>query len=285
MTMNHRQSIIKTIHERRSVRTFSNQELSKEIREELQSFLASLDNPFGSTIHYSLFDLSDAPDPKKLGTYGVIKGAKTYLGAALLPTPSGFFALGYEFEKIVLYLTDRGLGSCWLGGTFNRGEFAKLMDIKEGEIFPIMSPIGYAHDKKSLTDNLVRFIAKGDSRKAWNELFFHQTFSNPLTQERADAHVEILESVRLAPSASNKQPWRILKTESGYHFYEAPTPGYSKAFPYDIQRIDMGIAACHFELAAKELGISLTLTQIESPDLKLSERPLPEGYLYCFSFI
>jgi hypothetical protein len=32
-------------------------------------------------------------------------------------------------------------------------------------------------------------------------------------------------------------------------------PGYSDLFPYDIQRIDMDIAAAHFDHSAKEKGI------------------------------
>ena len=279
MTIHFRQSIIKTIQERRSVRTYSDQELSTEQKVELDSFLAHLSNPFDSSIHYTLFHLSEAAEPKKLGTYGVIKGAKTYIGAALTEDANAFLALGYEFEKIILFLTDRGLGSCWLGGTFNRSEFSKLMNLQDGEIFPIMSPIGSAEEKRSLTDKLVRYIAKGDSRKPWEELFFNENFSTPLKKEQAGALSQVFESVRLAPSASNKQPWRIIKTESGYHFYESPTPGYSKAFSYDIQRIDMGIAASHFELAATELGLGLKLTQLMDPVSNF-----PEGFVYCFSF-
>ena len=68
--------------------------------------------------------------------------------------------------------------------------------------------------------------------------------------------------VRLAPSASNKQPWRIVKDGSAWHFYLQRTPKYgpgSVVFNVmklaDLQRVDMGIAMCHFELTARELGL------------------------------
>jgi nitroreductase len=67
--------------------------------------------------------------------------------------------------------------------------------------------------------------------------------------------------VRLGPSASNKQPWRIAKHGSLWRFFLQRTPGYRRD-PIkiildlcDLQRLDMGIAMCHFELTAKELGL------------------------------
>lgn len=53
-------------------------------------------------------------------------------------------ALGYELEALILYLAHLEIGSCWLGGTFNRKGFAKAMNIGEGEMFPIIIPYGYA---------------------------------------------------------------------------------------------------------------------------------------------
>ncbi|TLN24073.1 nitroreductase, partial [bacterium] len=75
------------------------------------------------------------------------------------------------------------------------------------------------------------------------------------------AYATPLEMVRLAPSASNKQPWRILRQGRNWHFYLQRTKGYREMAMgrftgiADIQRIDMGIAMCHFELAAKDSGL------------------------------
>jgi len=65
--------------------------------------------------------------------------------------------------------------------------------------------------------------------------------------------------VRLAPSASNRQPWRILKEKRSniFHFYLERAKIYAKAIKrIDMQKVDMGIAMCHFELAARELGLT-----------------------------
>ena len=89
-----------------------------------------------------------------------------------------------------------------------------------------------------------------------------------------------LEMVRLAPSASNKQPWRIVKDNNLYHFYEQQLSGYSKSFAYDIQRIDMGIAACHFHLTAIEKGLKGEFKTLAAPSFEV-----PENTVYKFSWI
>ena len=46
-------------------------------------------------------------------------------------------------ESLILYATSLGLGTCWIGGTFKKGQFAKAIDLKGDEILPIVLPIGY----------------------------------------------------------------------------------------------------------------------------------------------
>jgi nitroreductase len=111
----------------------------------------------------------------------------------------------------------------------------------------------------------------------WEKLFFHRRFSVPLTREEAGGYATPLELVRLGPSASNKQPWRIVKDGNVWHFYLQRTKGYGGGLisnllkGADLQRIDMGIAMSHFELAARELGLSGKWTTreaaIEKPDV------------------
>ena len=57
---------------------------------------------------------------------------------------------------------------------------------------------------------------------------------------------------RSGPSASNKQPWRIILDWNKAHFYLKKTENYAQSIPFDIQALDMGIALCHFEEGLKE---------------------------------
>lgn len=263
---------------RRSVRTYTGKPLDGADREKLNDYINRLNeekHPFTAKVRIKLFDVNKEISSKDLGTYGVIKGAKTYLGVAVNECPDAMEAVGYVFEKLVLYAASLGLGTCWLGGTFNRGEFAKAMKITDDEFFPIASPVGYPAPKNHTVDKIMRKAIKADSRKPFEDLFFNESLAAPLSAENAGKYADILEAVRLAPSAKNGQPWRIIKNGDSFHFFEKKTIPSSN---HDIQRLDIGIAGCHFDLAAREKGIKGRLTAVE-------DHPEEKGLIYVFSWI
>lgn len=277
--MNQSFTIEEAVRKRYSVRNYADTPVSDEVRASLEAFVRTLDNPFGPKINFHFLDIAASVGGEKLGTYGVIKGARNYVGTTLRLGPLALEALGYEFETLVLYLASLDIGACWLGGTFDRQGFAEAMQIGDGEVFPIISPYGYAAEKKHLKELAMRKVIQADQRKEWDQLFFDGRFDRPLTQEAAGEYGKALEMVRLGPSASNKQPWRILRQNGAWHFYEAKSPGYSVAFPYDIQQIDLGIAAAHFHLAVLEDGLAGRFTQAE-PEIEL-----PDNMIYEFSWV
>ncbi len=252
--------------------------MTDRFMEGILSYMRDLSNPFGKKVKFSFLETEG--NRKALGTYGIIKGTVNYIGAAVKEEPLALEAVGYEMEKLILYCADKNIGTCWLGGTFKREDFRQAMEVEAGYLFPVITPVGYPKESKSLADNLVRFIAKGDMRKSWSDLFFMNTFNEPVDGKNANKYERILEMVRLAPSASNKQPWRVLLKEGIWHFFEAKTPGYSDAFSYDIQKIDLGIAACHFEMAAGEKGISGKIAVLDQPAVEC-----PENIHYAFSWV
>ncbi len=77
------------------------------------------------------------------------------------------------FEQVILFCTDLGLGTCWLGGSFNRSDFKKQIQLTANEKLRIVSPVGYASDRKRF---LEKYIVKADnkhaSRKSFEELFW-----------------------------------------------------------------------------------------------------------------
>ncbi len=111
-------------------------------------------------------------------------------------------------------------------------------------------------------------------------MFFNKDFATPLSSSDAGVYNDSLEMLRLAPSALNKQPWRILKDGNNCHFYQLKKFGYSIALGYDIQRIDMGIAACHFHLAAIEKNLNGEFEKLPAPVVDV-----PKGISYIFSWV
>ena len=88
--------------------------------------------------------------------------------------------------------------------------------------------------------------------------------------------------VRLGPSASNKQPWRLVLSSDGkvYHFYIEHTPDYSSKLGYDMQLLDIGIAMCQFELSCHELEIKGQWVR-KNPNLN----PPNENFEYMITWI
>lgn len=264
-------SIEEAVRKRYSVRNYRDEKIKTEEQSLIKSFVSSLDNPFGPKVNFHYLDKKDIKDEKILGTYGVIKGASQYIGTTIKLEKMALESLGYEMESLILYLASLGIGTCWLGGTFNRKGFAKAMNIGEDEIFPAITPIGYAAEKKHVKEMAMRKMISADKRKNWEDIFFKDNFEISLEKKQAGDFEFPLKMLRLAPSASNKQPWRIVIKEASCHFFEYKEPGYSDRFAYDIQRIDMGIAAAHFDHAMKEKNIRGSFNIENKPDIKMQQ--------------
>jgi hypothetical protein len=250
---------IEVIRQRISCRSFDGRPLEHNVKEKLRAFFReNTRGLFGNPLRFEHVDLTEAEraELKSLGTYGVIKGASLFIAGAVTRGARAMEDFGFGMERNILFATALGLGTCWLGGTLNRAGFARKIRLSEEEIMPAISPVGYPAQKRSLTDRAFRFMAKSDRRKPREELFFDEKPVNPLAKENAGAFGQALESVRIGPSASNRQPWRIIREGAAFHFFLARTPGYDKMFgEIRLQEVDMGIALCHFELAAGELGV------------------------------
>lgn len=128
----------------------------------------------------------------------------------------------YGMEAIILHATSLGLGTCWLGGNFTKSSFARKIRAAREEIVPAVTATGYAVEGIRTRD-WQRRVVKSDRRQPWERLFFRsgaqgESAELPLSQEDAGAYVHPLETVRLAPSSHNAQPWRVVLDSGCYHF-------------------------------------------------------------------
>ena len=268
-----------TIQKRHSVRTFDAKPLDGETVEKLTAYAKDLRNPFDVPVTVHVLETGDG-SAKKLGTYGVIKGTKTFLGVTVPKGALSMEAVGYSFEQLVLYATYLGVGTCWLAATFDRKAFTGAMQVSDDEWMPVISPIGYAAEKRAISESLMRTSMKSNQRKDWSELFFDGDFQTPLSHSAAGNYDQALEMLRLAPSATNAQPWRVLRRDGAFHFYAKAGEGKGEVDPPIIQRVDVGIGANHFCLTAWEQGIGGTLKVMDAP----ADTGAPENYRYLFTW-
>jgi hypothetical protein len=272
--MKFEKSVLELIEARKSWRSYTEDAVPDSALDKIRSFISMLpEPPFGSKVRFSLNEFDRSKGKKPQGTYGIIRGASLYLAGILTPGGMGFEDFGYLFESVILCITSQGLGSCWLGGTFDSTFFSGLSGLLKDEIIPAVSPIGFTADKRTMVDTAFVLFVGSRKRKPWSELFFQDTFGNSLGRDSAGLYARVLDMVRIAPSASNKQPWRIIRKDGAFHFFLTRTRGYAALIrSADLQRIDMGIAMLHFELAAKESGLPGKWENCEQAQIGLPER-------------
>ncbi len=260
---------------RRSVRTFDGKELNDEVINDLKEYAKTIVNPYNIPVEFVFLNKDD----HKLSS-PVLSGEKEYISAKVKKGQNADVAYGYSFEKMLMYAVSKGLGTVFIGGTLPRDKFEKASELKNDEIMPCMSPIGYAADKMGVKEVLMRKGVKADSRYNFSELFFKNDFETHLSDDEAEklGVKKALEAVRLAPSAVNKQPWRAVVSDGGVHFYEKKDKGYDNG-TYDVQKVDMGIALYHFENQCIEEGKQLKF-EVANPGIAI-----PQNTEYIASYL
>lgn len=137
--------------------------------------------------------------------------------------------VGYYGEDLVLAITDLGLGTCWVGGTFDKDE----LSIERGEELACVVVAGKVA-APSVTEKMVR-SATHRKVKSMEERI---TSGQPLPQWVQNG----MKAVLLAPSAKNSQKVMFK--------YENNIVSARIANDYALDLIDLGIAKKHFEIGA-----------------------------------
>ena len=239
--------LIEIIKSRKSIRSFDGNTLGDVHRKNIEEYMKDIPNPFDIPVEFVILDA------KEHGLSSpVLSGEKLYVAGKVEKKPYADVAFGYSFEKLVLYAWSLGVGTVWIGGTMKRELFEEACGLKSGEMMPCVSPLGYPAEKRSLKETMMRKGVGADLRISQDKLFFEEKWGQPLHPDEVMS--EVLEMVQWAPSAVNKQPWRIVYKDGAYHFYEKKDRGYINESTGDLQKIDVGIALCHFIMGLEYKG-------------------------------
>lgn len=244
------EKLYETIFKRKSIRKFSDEQLDNNT-------LDIVRNAFNDT--KSLFPSINVD--MKIVPGDLVKGlllvkAPHYLLLFSENKPGFLLNTGFIFEQIDLFLSSSGIGSCWLGLTKPKKDLLETSSLKFVITIAAGTPEETVHRK-----NISEF-----NRKSLEKI------------SKGDKLLDIIEAARLAPSATNSQPWFFITNDNNIHCY-CIKPGLMKRIIYKkMNRIDMGISLCHLWLAGlnKNLGISF----YTDPDAKAKT---PDGYYYIKS--
>ena len=209
-------------------------------------------NPYGIPVDLRLIDAE---------TYGatsrVIRGTSWYVVGSLPRCPHAEEAFGYVVERLVLPATAHGLGTAWLAGTIDRPAFEHVVgvDRDENRIMPAVIAVGVPAARMSALERVMRSKLHADERAPWDTLFFQGDLAHPMTSPDAcgPTLAAALSCVRLAPSAQNLQPWRLVCSDGHIDLFEDRTLPLRSIG--DVQLVDMGIAMLHLEAGLAQRGV------------------------------
>jgi nitroreductase len=272
-------NIQQQITSRRSIRNYILKKVDNKTVHELDEFIKTQNTgPFGETIDFRIIEVELKDNKQMKLNYGMIKNNRNYILGVTDNNKVSRISYGFLMEMIVLKATELGLGTCWIG-VFDP-EYFSYLNIPDGKVIPSLVIFGYEDKGFSLVDKITRYAVKATKRKDKEELFFSGDFSTKLTGNEAGDYDFPLEMLRLAPSAGNTQPWRILKEKhnNNFHFFKKPVSESYEA--KGLHDVDLGICSSHFQLAAESKGLKGKWQIIEELPLNI-----PPEISYSHSWI
>ena len=239
------------VFQRKSIRKYELVPLAANTMTEIRDFVAVL-QPFDASIRTEMKFMSPADVQHNLLR---IK-APHYLAAFSEKKPGYLTNIGFMLQQLDLFLSAKGIGSCWQG---------------------IPRPVSQLRTASPL--EFVIIMSFGMAREPLYRNSLREFKRKPLAAISSAAGLEeLLEPVRLAPSATNSQPWFFAGDGRRLHAYCVKS-NFIKALIYEkLNQVDMGIALYHLWLAARIAGRNAVFSQ----DAAASADP-PDGYYYICS--
>ncbi|MFW5749437.1 MAG: nitroreductase family protein, partial [Halanaerobium sp.] len=220
---NLKEDLYQAIYKRKSIRKYKEENLSEQKLTEIRGFLDK-----AKVINQEIRFEAKIVNSDKVKSLLPIRSPH-YL--QFFSETEGDYLLnaGFILQQLDLYLSASSLGSCWFGLAKPKKEI-----IAESDLEYVITLVFGSPAEPSQRDSIEDF-----DRKPLSEI------------KEGQNHYDLLEAVRLAPSATNGQPWYFISDKDQIHLYQLE-PNFIKKFFYEkMNRIDMGIALAHLWLAAE----------------------------------
>lgn len=214
---------------RKSVRNYSLLHFSDELKREIALQVKQLTPLYDdAVINFKFCPAGTVRDAVK----GNIIKAPYYIIISAKPADGYLENVGFMAEQLVLWLTERGIGTCYCG----MGRPANADAVTDE--YCITLALGYPDEKESFRNDEGTF-----KRKALSDYL--------LGDKENDFLLPFVRYARLAPSAINAQPvmYEMVGTSLKVYRKKQLVPKLER-----MQRIDTGIALAHIVLYAREQG-------------------------------
>lgn len=229
------------LQQRHSVRAYSEDPVPPTLLNKLKATVTMI-NTHQHGLKFQI--ITDDPEPMKSfsRSYGSFTNPRNYMAAVVDTAVENVYErAGYFAEQFAVKAVEIGLGTCFVGGTFNSGKVKA--QLRAGEKVAFIVLFGFPLGKEKI---LARLTVKMTHRKTKLPADFFKPTEDAAQAMSMFPDLKLgLEGVACAPSALNKQPVRIFLKGEGEN--AVPCAGVEEETPGNL--IDLGIAKFNYNYA------------------------------------
>lgn len=225
----------KAIELRSSRRTYTDMPIEKTSMERLNNLIALCNSESGLNLQMYVND-NNAFTGLKM-SYGLFKNVRNYIALVGKKDDNNLHEkLGYYGEKIVLEATLLNLGTCWVGGTYDK-KTCKC-EVADDEVLIGIITIGHVPDDRTLKERIIYSLIHRKTKEIKDMLSSDTEIPKWM--------LKAMKAVQRAPSAINMQPVRFEYKNGQLSANIIRNNGF--------ELIDLGIAKLHFEIGSSNIG-------------------------------
>lgn len=226
-------NLLEVIEVRRSRRKYLPTPISTDTRNKLEELAKEYSAAASIRIEFVWNDGSAFNGLRK--SYGMFSGVQNYIGLIADKNDIATIEiLGYYGELLLLHAVALGLGTCWVGGSFDRKSCPFSLSGEEMVICTIT--LGSTNEQDSFKEKLIRGLVHRKTKTAAEMM----ASDGPAP----DWFMAGMQAVQKAPSAVNRQPVTFTYKD-GKVMAEVENKNDAGSM------LDLGIAKLHFELGAR----------------------------------
>ena len=164
--------------------------------------------------------------------------------------------VGFAFEEIVLKLTCMGIGTCWVGAPFDRNMVKDMIEIDDNQEPILIISLGEPEDFFTMYRNDISEYKR-------------KSFEKVVSGELDSIFEDVFHHVRVAPSATNSQPWMFLKDDGIIKTYCIERKNKLTKAIYDkMNLIDIGISLYHLKVGLEKHNMNFEIAHLEEEKMK-----------------
>lgn len=233
-------NMFESIFSRKSIRHFLSEEIEWDVLADILSFADNLPMLIeGIAVEFKLIN-NTKKDQNYTGLFSL--KAPYYLSISSETKEDYLINSGYLMQQLNLFLSSKGLGTCFLGIAKPKKSNIAIMKYD----YVITLAFGKTAESPYRDSSAANRLPEKDV------VVYKEDVSSEIKQ--------MITAARLAPSSMNSQPWRFVVYQNRIHVFCKKNVLLTVALGH-TKMVDMGIMLANLLLAAEELWVDVSLTK------------------------